>query len=125
MIQPQLAKLNRYGLLTINSQPPVDGASSSHPVFGWGGKGGKVYQKAYFECFVSPDKADRLTQMITQHPSINMYAINNDGQDLRAGVEEGGVTGERKAICLNDYHGEFLALTRAYVLFSIDMGCFS
>jgi hypothetical protein len=94
-------------------------------VFGWGGKGGKVYQKAYFECFVSPDKADRLTQMITQHPSINMYAINNAGQDLRAGVEEGGVTGERKAICLNDYHGEVLALTRACVLFSTDMGCFS
>jgi len=92
LIQPQLAKLNRYGLLTINSQPPVNGASSSHPAFGWGGKGGTVYQKAYFECFVSPEKANVLTQMVTNHPSINMYAINNDGQDLRVGVEEGGVT---------------------------------
>jgi methylenetetrahydrofolate reductase (NADPH) len=97
LIQPQLAKLNRYGLLTVNSQPPVDGASSSHPAFGWGGKGGKVYQKAYFECFVSPDKANRLTQLVTNHPSINMYAINNSGQDLRVGVDEGGVTGEFKA----------------------------
>eukprot|EP00804_Cyclotella_cryptica_P007605 CCRYP_010659-RB/>CCRYP_010659-RB protein AED:0.34 eAED:0.34 QI:1188/1/1/1/1/1/7/50/687 len=92
LIQPQLAKLNRFGLLTVNSQPPVDGASSSHPAFGWGGKGGKVYQKAYFECFVSPDKTNRLSQMVTKHPSINMYAINNAGQDLRVGVEEGGVT---------------------------------
>ena len=51
-----------------------------------------MYQKAYFECFVSPEKANVLTQMVTNHPSINMYAINNDGQDLRVGVEEGGVT---------------------------------
>jgi methylenetetrahydrofolate reductase (NADPH) len=92
LIQPQLAKLNRFGLLTVNSQPPVDGVSSSHPAFGWGGKGGRVYQKAYFECFVSPDKANRLTQMVGNHPSINMYAINNSGQEFRVGVEEGGVT---------------------------------
>ena len=36
LIQPQLAKLNRCGLLTVNSQPPVDGAPSNHPTFGWG-----------------------------------------------------------------------------------------
>lgn len=92
LIQPQLAKLNRYGLLTINSQPPVDGASSSHPAFGWGGKGGKIYQKAYFECFVSPDKTGRLIKMVENHPNINMYAINNAGSDLRVGAKEGGVT---------------------------------
>lgn len=92
LIQPQLARLNRHGILTVNSQPPVDGASSSHPAFGWGGKGGRVYQKAYFECFVSPDKANRLTQLVKNHPSINMYAINNAGHDLRVGVQEGGVT---------------------------------
>lgn len=33
-----------------------------------------------------------LTQMVENHPSINMFAINNAGQDLRVGVEEGGVT---------------------------------
>lgn len=51
-----------------------------------------MYQKAYFECFVSPDKANRLIQIVTNHPSINMYAINNAGNDLRVGMEEGGVT---------------------------------
>jgi hypothetical protein len=35
-----------------------------------------------------------------------MYAINNAGPDLSMGVEEGGVTGEREAICVNDYHGK-------------------
>lgn len=92
LVQPQLAKLNRYGFLSVNSQPPVDSAPSNHPVFGWGGKGGRVYQKAYIECFVSPDKANRLTRMVTDHPYMNMYAVNYAGQELRVGVEEGGVT---------------------------------
>jgi methylenetetrahydrofolate reductase (NADPH) len=30
--------------------------------------------------------------MVGNHPSINMYAINNSGQEFRVGVEEGGVT---------------------------------
>jgi len=92
LFQPQLAKLNRYGLLTVNSQPPVDGVPSNHPAFGWGGKGGRVYQKGYVECFVSPDKANRLTRMVTSHPNMNLYAVNYFGQELRVGVEEGGVT---------------------------------
>ncbi|KAL9180058.1 hypothetical protein ACHAXT_008028 [Thalassiosira profunda] len=92
LVQSQLARLNRYGLLTVNSQPPVDGASSDHPAFGWGGKGGMVYQKAYVECFVSPDKANRLTRMVTDHPNMNLYAVNYSGQELRVGVGEGGVT---------------------------------
>ena len=62
LVQSQLARLNRLGLLTVNSQPNVDGASSSHPAFGWGGKGGRVYQKAYVECFVSPEKTNKLTR---------------------------------------------------------------
>ena len=92
LIQPQLARINRYGFLTVNSQPPVDGALSNHPVFGWGGKGGRVYQKAYVECFVSPEKANRLTQMVTNNPNLNLYAVNFTGHELRVGVEEGGVT---------------------------------
>ena len=41
----KLATINSKGYLTINSQPAVDGASSSDPVFGWGPKNGYVYQK--------------------------------------------------------------------------------
>jgi len=92
LVQPKLAKINRFGLLTVNSQPPVDGVSSNHPAFGWGGNGGRVYQKAYVECFVSPDKANRLTKMVANHPNMNLYAVNYAGQELRVGVEEGGIT---------------------------------
>jgi len=31
-----LAKMNRKGFLTINSQPAVNGERSDHPVYGWG-----------------------------------------------------------------------------------------
>ncbi|CAM9104760.1 unnamed protein product [Heterosigma akashiwo] len=48
-IQPMLAALNRHGFLTINSQPRVNGARSGDRTFGWGGPGGRVYQKAYVE----------------------------------------------------------------------------
>lgn len=91
-IQKQLAGLNRAGFLTINSQPPVNAASSSHPVFGWGGAGGYIYQKAYCECFVSPENANRLVSMVSEHPTMNLYAVNSTGQELRVGVEEGGAT---------------------------------
>lgn len=41
---------------------------------------------------MSPDKANRLTRMVTDHPNMNLYAVNYTGQELRVGVEEGGVT---------------------------------
>ena len=41
----KLASINSRGVLTINSQPNVNGAPSGDPVFGWGPKGGYVYQK--------------------------------------------------------------------------------
>merc|ERR1740124_2028107 len=88
----QLAALNRAGFLTVNSQPPVDGVKSSHPVFGWGGAGGFVYQKAYCECFVSPENVRRLVEMVAERPRMNLYAVDNSGRELREGVEEGGVT---------------------------------
>lgn len=48
-ISTLLARLNRAGFLTINSQPRVNGARSDDQTFGWGGPGGYVYQKAYVE----------------------------------------------------------------------------
>ncbi len=48
ILQEKLAEINRYGFLTINSQPNVNGAPSSDPVVGWGGAGGYIYQKVNF-----------------------------------------------------------------------------
>ena len=47
LICKQLAHVNHNGVLTINSQPSVNGISSTDPVHGWGSAGGYVYQKVY------------------------------------------------------------------------------
>jgi methylenetetrahydrofolate reductase (NADPH) len=91
-IQKQLARLNRAGFLTINSQPAVNGVSSSHKTFGWGCRGGYIYQKAYCECFCSPENAQKLVDMTRKHESMNLYAVNIAGDEIRVGTEPGGVT---------------------------------
>jgi methylenetetrahydrofolate reductase (NADPH) len=53
LIQKNLIEYNRRGILTINSQPAVNGKPSSDPIVGWGTPNGYVYQKVkrniYFE----------------------------------------------------------------------------
>lgn len=39
-----------------------------------------VYQKAYVEFFVSPEKLDGLEQRLQQQPSITYMAINSKGK---------------------------------------------
>ena len=48
-----LVTLNQHGLLTINSQPAVNGAPSADKVYGWGGPNGFIYQKVRL-VFVRP-----------------------------------------------------------------------
>lgn len=91
-MQSDLAQLNRAGCLTINSQPSINGLHSSHPVFGWGGEGGYVYQKAYLECFVSPEKTRALLELTSRNPSLKLYAVNNNGDKQNEGMSDGGVT---------------------------------
>jgi len=45
LITQELAHINQHGILTINSQPAVNGKPSTDPTVGWGSKGGYVYQK--------------------------------------------------------------------------------
>ena len=45
LLSAQLAHVNKYGVLTINSQPSVNAKPATDPVVGWGAKGGYVYQK--------------------------------------------------------------------------------
>ena len=91
-IGKELAALNRLGFLTINSQPSVNGAPSTHKTFGWGRADGYIYQKGYCECFVSPDNAQKLVSMVKAHKQMNLYAVNRMGEELRVNVGEGGVT---------------------------------
>jgi methylenetetrahydrofolate reductase (NADPH) len=90
VISEPLAAFNRAGFLTINSQPVVNGEKSDHPVFGWGGKGGRVYQKAYIEFFASPELLNIVMNDVASKPNLNLYAVNSSGHRINNGPK--GVT---------------------------------
>ena len=75
-----LIQLNRRGILTINSQPAVNGAKSSDPVHGWGPQKGYVYQKAYLELLVCPRLIDELIRRVEEHSHFTYHAVNMAGQ---------------------------------------------
>jgi methylenetetrahydrofolate reductase (NADPH) len=78
-IKGDLISLNKRGLLTINSQPAIDGVKSSDPVYGWGPNNGYVYQKAYLELLVSPKLIDELIARIERNPDLTYYAVKKVG----------------------------------------------
>jgi methylenetetrahydrofolate reductase (NADPH) len=88
-IQEDLIELNRRGFLTINSQPAVNGAKSSDPVFGWGPRNGYVYQKAYLEVLVSPEHIAEIITRIERDPEFTYYAVNKEG-DLKTNAPNEG-----------------------------------
>ncbi|OAX80068.1 hypothetical protein ACJ72_05609 [Emergomyces africanus] len=80
VIKSDLLNLNERGFLTINSQPAIDGVSSSHPVYGWGPKNGYVYQKAYLELLISPTMIDDVISRIEQNSDLTYYCVNKNGE---------------------------------------------
>lgn len=78
-IKANLLDLNSRGFLSINSQPAVNGAKSTDPVYGWGPKGGYVYQKAYLELFVFPSVFEQVIERVEANPNLTYYAVNKDG----------------------------------------------
>jgi methylenetetrahydrofolate reductase (NADPH) len=78
VISDKLIEYNRRGILTINSQPNVNGKPSSDPVVGWGLPNGYVYQKAYLEFFTSNDNLDYLMKALEKFPQINYHIINKE-----------------------------------------------
>jgi methylenetetrahydrofolate reductase (NADPH) len=89
-ISSPLAAFNRAGFLTINSQPAVNGAKSDHPVYGWGGRGGRVYQKAYIEFFTSPELLQVILEVVRLRPHLSLHATNCKKESMHSGAK--GVT---------------------------------
>ncbi|CAO3637361.1 unnamed protein product [Cunninghamella echinulata] len=81
-IRRALADINRQGYWTVGSQPSVNGVPSQDPVFGWGPKGGYVYQKAFLEFFVSSSQLDTILNRFKKDPYITYYAMNRNGDLL-------------------------------------------
>jgi methylenetetrahydrofolate reductase (NADPH) len=85
-----LVDINKRGLFTINSQPPVDGAKSSDPVYGWGPRNGYVYQKAYLEVLVHPSLIKTLIERMDKDPEITYFAVNNRGELITNTQDDSG-----------------------------------
>ncbi len=86
-ISDDLLNLNEMGFFTINSQPKINGLPSEDAEVGWGGPGGRIYQKAYLEFFTSKDKLDSLLKSIGSKENISYEAINISG-DLITNLPE-------------------------------------
>jgi methylenetetrahydrofolate reductase (NADPH) len=72
----KLRECNRNGILTINSQPSVNGVPSSDPVVGWGSPDGYVYQKAYLEFFLPDYYLPFLIEALKKYPKVNYHITN-------------------------------------------------
>ncbi|CCU81478.1 hypothetical protein BGHDH14_bgh01143 [Blumeria hordei DH14] len=78
-IKVPLRALNRKGWWTVASQPPVNGISSQHPIFGWGPPRGFVFQKAFIEFFLPSAAWSALRAKLESSsiaPDVSWYACN-------------------------------------------------
>lgn len=91
----RLSAINRAGFLTINSQPSLNGINSEDPVFGWGGAGGLLYQKAYLEFFAAPPQFERIRHLVAsdkRFASLTYHATNHDGTVTHTNCRTRGTT---------------------------------
>jgi len=65
-ILPHLEQLTKRGWWTVCSQPAVDGACSTDEIFGWGPRGGYVYQKGFVEFFVEEQDLEKIEKKIEE-----------------------------------------------------------
>jgi methylenetetrahydrofolate reductase (NADPH) len=79
LIKDLLLKMNKSGILTINSQPAINGKPSDDKIFGWGPANGYVYQKMYVEFFIEKTILEKLAILMKNYPSIYFQAVNNKG----------------------------------------------
>ncbi|KAH0502144.1 Methylenetetrahydrofolate reductase [Microtus ochrogaster] len=83
LMKEELLRVNRLGILTINSQPNINGKPSSDPVVGWGPSGGYVFQKAYLEFFTSPETVEALLLVLKKYElRVNYHIVDVQGKNI-------------------------------------------
>ncbi|KAG8434770.1 hypothetical protein GDO86_012933 [Hymenochirus boettgeri] len=83
LLQTELEKVNKRGILTINSQPNVNGKPSTDPIVGWGPSRGYVFQKAYLEFFTSSEMVTALIKVLKRYePRVNYHIVNVHGKNI-------------------------------------------
>ena len=77
-ILSHLNKLNERSWWTVGSQPAVDAAPSSDETYGWGPRGGYVFQKAFVEFFATKEEVQQLVEKIAKRGrgQVTYFAAN-------------------------------------------------
>lgn len=78
-ILDDLIALNKKLIITINSQPQINGIKSNDPVFGWGPKDGYVYQKQYLEFLLPKNKLHKLHDALDNNIILTYFAVDYEG----------------------------------------------
>ncbi|SCV03298.1 LAME_0H09296g1_1 [Lachancea meyersii CBS 8951] len=75
LIQEELIQLNERGYLTLASQPATNSTPSTDKIFGWGPRGGYVYQKSFVEMFVHKQQWDNVLKpkLDPSSPNVSYY----------------------------------------------------
>ncbi|KAG9318613.1 methylenetetrahydrofolate reductase-domain-containing protein [Chiua virens] len=107
-ILEHLKKLTSQGLWTVCSQPAIDNASSTDEVFGWGPKGGYVFQKGFVEFFAEEKVVYQIERKIEEEGNgwIHFFAANYEGE-CRTNVPEDG----RNAVTWGVFPGQEVVQT--------------
>ncbi|XP_078094986.1 methylenetetrahydrofolate reductase (NADPH) isoform X2 [Mustelus asterias] len=83
LMKEELEKVNRMGILTINSQPNINARPSTDPIVGWGPEGGFVFQKAYLEFFTSAENIFTLLKVLKKYKTrVNYQIVNVKGENI-------------------------------------------
>ena len=94
-----IAKRNWW---TIASQPAVDGLPSSHETFGWGPRGGFVFQKSFVEFFMSAtDWKSILRPHLTSPdiaPEVSWYMCTSRGDFESSEANQSGTRHDAAAL---------------------------
>lgn len=98
VILNDLTRLNvDRGWWTVGSQPAVDGAPSSDPTYGFGPKGGYIYQKSFVEFFCPQSEIDALarraeeTNKAADARKVTFYAGGRLAEEFRTNMAPGEV----------------------------------
>ncbi|CEH12264.1 5,10-methylenetetrahydrofolate reductase [Ceraceosorus bombacis] len=68
------------GWWTVGSQPAIDGVDSLEPTFGFGPKGGYIFQKAFVEFFVDEEQMLALCRRVEESDGlVGLLAGNREG----------------------------------------------
>ena len=78
LILKHLEKLTLRGWWTVGSQPAVDAARSDDETYGWGPRGGYVFQKGFVEFFAETADVDVLAKRIAERGNgwVEFFAAN-------------------------------------------------